>query len=90
VPPAGQMGMPGSAVVETQRDLEGLEGPSRITSSAGRVRFAFKCCINGISVRMLMRGRSGAFGLGLVAASARSVDVIRIERLRPSGSSTTT
>jgi hypothetical protein len=28
-----------AAVLETQRDLEGLEGPSRITSSAKRARF---------------------------------------------------
>jgi hypothetical protein len=90
VPPAGWMCVLGSAaVLETQRDLEGLEGPSRITSSAKRARFAVKCCINGISVRTLMRGRFAAIGAG-ASASARSVDAIRIERLRPSGSSITT
>jgi hypothetical protein len=89
-PPADRIGMPESAVVATQRDLGGLEEPSRITSSARRVRFAFKCCINGMMVRTLIRGGSHASGLGVPPASARSVDAIRIERRRPSGSSTTT
>src|SRR6266480_2254393 len=87
-PSADQMGMPESAVVETQRDVEGLEEPSRITSSARRVRFAFKCCINGMMVRTLMRGRSHPLGSRVSTASARSVEAI--ERRRPSGSSTTT
>src|SRR6266550_3791980 len=89
-PPTGRMGGSESAVVETQRDLEGLEGTSRITSSARNVRLAFKCCINGMMVRALMRGGSDTFGLGVTTPSARSVDAIRIERLRPSASSTTT
>src|ERR1700734_485776 len=55
-PAAGGMRRRVSAVVETQRDAEGLELPSRITSSARRARFALKCCTNGISVRMLIRG----------------------------------
>jgi len=82
--------MPETAVMETQCDLEGLEGPSRITSSVRRLRILFKCCAKGINVRALMRDRSDAFALGAIAASARSVDAIRIERLRPSGSSTIT
>src|SRR6266700_2380454 len=89
-PPTGRMGGSESAVVETQRDLEGLEGTSRITSSARNVRLAFKCCINGMMVRALMRGGSDTFGLGVTTPSARSVAAIRIERLRPSASSTTT
>jgi len=76
--------------VETQRDLEGLDAPSRITSSPRRFRFALKYCINGISVRALMRGTSVTFGTWLIDAAARSVEVIRIERRRPSGSATTT
>jgi hypothetical protein len=48
-----------------------------------------KCCSNGISVRTLIRGASGASGR-IGAASARSVDAIRTDRRRPSGSSTTT
>jgi hypothetical protein len=82
--------VPESAVTETQRDLEGLEGPSRITSLVRRLRILFKCCAKGINVRALMRGRPAAFALSAIAASARSVDAIRIERLRPSDSSTTT
>ena len=78
-----------STLVETQRDAEGLELPSRITSSARRARFALKCCTNGISVRMLIRGRSGATP-DVITVVARSVDEIRIGRLRPSGNSTTT
>src|SRR5271170_6247693 len=41
---AGPMSRLASTVVETQRDVEGLELPSRITSLARRARFAFKCC----------------------------------------------
>ena len=78
-----------STVVKTQRNAEGLELPSRITSSARGVRFALKCCTNGISVRMLIRGRSGATP-DVITVVARSVDEIRIGRLRPSGNSTTT
>jgi hypothetical protein len=78
-----------STVVETQRNAEGLELPSRITSSARGVRFALKCCTNAISVRTLIRGRSGATP-DVITVVARSVDEIRIGRLRPSGNSTTT
>jgi hypothetical protein len=78
-----------STVVETQRDAEGLELPSRITSSARKARFALKCCANGISVRTLMRARSGA-APDAVTVAARLVDAIRIDRFRPSGNSTTT
>jgi hypothetical protein len=77
-----------STVVETQRNAKGLELPSRITSSARRARFALKCCTNGISVRMLMRGRSGA-APDVITVAARSVEAIRIGRFRPSGNSTT-
>jgi hypothetical protein len=45
----------------TLRDVEGLGWSSRITSSAKRESFAFKCRVNGISVRTLTRGRSAAF-----------------------------
>jgi len=86
---AGGMRRRVSAVVETQRDAEGLELPSRITSSARRARFALKCCTNGISVRTLIRGRSDA-APDAITVAARSVEAIRIERFRPSGSSTTT
>ena len=85
-PPGGPTSLPKPAGVETQRDLEGLGAPSRITSSPRRFRFALKYCINGISVRALMRGSSATSETGLVDAAARSVDVIRIERCRPSGS----
>jgi hypothetical protein len=84
---AGRMSRPVSTAVETQRDAEGLELPSRITSSARRARFALKCCINGISVRTLIRGRSGA--PDTVTVEARSVEAIRIDRFRPSGNATT-
>ena len=77
-----------STVVETQRDVEGLELPSRITSLARRARFAFKCCTNGISVRTLIRGRLGV-APDVITVPAKSVDVIRIDRFRPSGNSTT-
>jgi hypothetical protein len=76
-------------VVETQRDAEGLELSSRITFSARRARFALKCCINGISVRTLIRGRSGA-PPDVITVAARSVEAIRIGGFRPSGNSTTT
>jgi hypothetical protein len=78
-----------SAVVEKQRDAEGLELPSRITSSARKARFALKCCTNGISVRMLIRGRSDA-APDVITIAARSVEAMRIGRFRPSGNSTTT
>jgi hypothetical protein len=84
---AGGMSRPVSTAVETQRDAEGLELPSRITSSARTARFALKCCINGISVRTLIRGRLGA--PDVVTVEARSVDEIRIDRFRPSGNATT-
>src|ERR1700733_14104369 len=58
--PAGGTRRRVSTLVETQRDAEELELPSRITSSARRARFAPKCCTNGISVRTLIRARSGA------------------------------
>jgi hypothetical protein len=83
------MGMLDPAV-ETQRDPEPLVESSRITSSARRARLAFKCCVNGISVRTLIQGKLGRFELKRAAASPRSVEAISIERLRPSGSSTTT
>ena len=75
---------------ETQRDAQALERPSRITSSTGRRRFALKYCINGISVRTLIRPTSDGGESGRTVASARSVHATRIERLRPSASSTTT
>ena len=78
-----------STVVETQRDAEGLELSSRITSSARRARFALKCCTNGISVRTLIRGRSGA-APDEITVAPRSVEAIGIGRFRPSGNSTTT
>src|ERR1700694_579136 len=45
-PPDGRVGLPKSAAVDTQRDLKGVGGPSRITFSSRRLRFALKCCIN--------------------------------------------
>src|SRR5215216_5159099 len=42
------------------------------------------------AVRALIRGRAGTFGFGATAASPRSVEEIRIDRLRPSDNSTTT
>jgi hypothetical protein len=89
-PPDGRVGLPKSAVVDTQRDLEGVGGPSRITFSSRRLRFALKCCINGISVRALMRGSLGISRPGTVGASARLVDAIRTDLRRPSGNATTT
>src|SRR5713226_168049 len=83
---AGGMHRRASTVVETQRDAEGLELPSRITSSAGRARFALKCCTNGISVRTLIRARSGA-APDVITVAARLVEAIRIGRFRPSGNS---
>jgi hypothetical protein len=76
------------AVVDTHPDPEALVGSSRITSSARRARLAFKCCVNGISVRTLIQGKPGRLELR-AAASPRSVEAIAIERLRPSGNSTT-
>jgi hypothetical protein len=76
-------------LVETQRDAEGLELPSRITSSARRARFALKCCTNGIRMRTLIRGRLRA-APDVITVAARSVEAIRIGRFRPSGNSTTT
>jgi hypothetical protein len=67
---AGGMGRLVQTVVETQRDVEGLELPSRITSSVRRARFAFKCCT-------------------AITVEPRSVEATRIDRFRPSGSSTT-
>src|SRR5262245_18471899 len=84
------VGMHGAVMAETQRALERLVGPSRITSSARRARLAFKCCVNGISVRKLIRGMADPFALDAMGASPRSVEDTRIERLRPSESSTTT
>jgi hypothetical protein len=54
------VGVPETAVTETQRDLEGLEGPSRITSLVRRLRILFKCCAKGINVRALMGGGPAA------------------------------
>src|SRR5438105_11251306 len=71
--PAGPMRVPESTLVETQRDVEGLVWPSRITSSARRLRFASKCCINGISVRRLILGRAGPFGLDAIVGASASV-----------------
>ncbi|MET4323653.1 hypothetical protein ABIC02_007443 [Bradyrhizobium sp. RT5a] len=51
-PPDGRAGLPKSAADDTQRDLEGVGGPSRITFSSRKPRFALK-----FSVRALMRGR---------------------------------
>jgi hypothetical protein len=82
--------MRGAGMAETQPALEGLVGPSRITSSARRARLAFKCCVNGISVRKLIRCTADPFALDAMGASPRSVEDTRIERLRPSESSTTT
>src|SRR5712691_12541511 len=62
--PTGGAGMRGAGMAATQRALEGLVGPSRITSSARRARLAFKCCVNGISVRKLIRGTADPFALG--------------------------
>jgi hypothetical protein len=89
-PPDGRVGLPKSAAVDTQRDLEGVGGPSRITFSSRRLRFALKYCINGISVRALMRGSLGISRPGTVGASARLVDAIRTDLRRPSGNATTT
>jgi hypothetical protein len=86
---AGGMSRLASTAVETQRDVEGLELPSRITSSARRARFALKCCANGISERTLIRGRSGA-APDVITVAVRSVEPIRIDRFRPSDNSTTT
>jgi hypothetical protein len=62
--PTGGAGMLGAGMAETQRVLEGLVGPLRITSSARRARLAFKCCVNGISVRTLIHDiRGGAGGI---------------------------
>ena len=88
--PTGGAGMRGAGMTETQRVLERLVGPSRITSSARRARLAFKCCVNGISVRKLIRGTAASFAFDAIGASPRSVEDTRIERFRPSESSTTT
>ncbi|WGR93551.1 hypothetical protein MTX20_02945 [Bradyrhizobium sp. ISRA435] len=88
-PCGGLVDLPMSVGVDTQRDLEAVGGSSRITFSSRRLRLALKCCINGISVRALMRGRSAAFGWEVIV-SARSVEAIRTPRRRPSGSATTT
>ncbi len=86
-PPGGRVDLPTLAGVDTQRDLEAVGGSSRITFSSRSLRFALKCCINGMSVRALMRGRSAM--LAQFGGSARSVDAIRTPRRRPSGSATT-
>src|SRR5258708_23079620 len=87
--PTGEAGTPDAGVAETQRVLEGCVGPSRITSSARRARLAFKCCVNGISVRTLIRGTADPFAFDAMDGLPRSVEDTRIERLRPSESSTT-
>jgi len=69
--------MPGAGVAKTQRVLEGCVGPSRITSSARRARLAFKCRVNGISVRTLIRGTTDPFALAVMGSSPRSVDDTR-------------
>lgn len=87
---AGRMRRPESTAIETLRDAEELEESSRITSSTRRDSVAFKCRANGISVRTLTRGGSSALLSAGVDAWPRSVEEIRIERLRPSGNATTT
>jgi hypothetical protein len=87
--PTGGAGVLGAGMAETQRVLEGLVGPSRITSSARKARLAFKCRVNGISVRTLIRGTADPAAFDAVDGLPRSVDDTRIERLRPSESSTT-
>ena len=88
--PDGRADLPRSAGVDTQRDLDAVGGSSRITFSSRRPGLALKCCINGISVRALIRGRLAAFGWEVIGVSARSVDAIRTARRRPSGSATMT
>jgi hypothetical protein len=87
--PIGGARMLGAGMAETPRVLEGLVGPSRITSSARRARLAFKCRVNGISVRTLIRGTADSFESDAMGGPPRSVDDTRIERLRPSESCTT-
>jgi len=87
--PTGGASMIGAGMAETPRVPEGLLGPSRITSSARRARLAFKCRVNGIRVRKLIRGTADPFESDAMGGSLRSVDDTRIERLRPSGSCTT-
>jgi hypothetical protein len=86
---AGGARMLGADMAETPRVLEGPVRPSRITSSARRARLAFKCRVNGIRVRKLIRGTADPFESEAMGGSPRSVDDTRIERLRPSESSTT-
>ena|SRR5208283_178927 len=74
----------------TRRDAEGLEESSRITSSASRDSVALKWRANAVRVRTLIRGRSAGDRSASGASRARSVEAIRIERRRPSGSATTT
>src|SRR5665213_1447257 len=66
--PTGEAGTPGAGMAKTQRVLEGCVGPSRITSSARRARLAFKCRVNGISVRTLIRGTADPFALAVMGA----------------------
>jgi hypothetical protein len=87
---AGRMRRPESTAIETLRDAEELEESSRITSSTRRDSVAFKCRANGISVRTLTRGGSSCLLSAGGDAWPRSVQEIRIERLRPSGNATTT
>jgi Sulfotransferase family len=65
-------------------------GSSRITSSMRRFRILSRCCAKGISVRTLMRGRLAAGIRPEPSGALRSVALIRIARLRPSGNLTTT
>jgi hypothetical protein len=88
-PPIDGPCMLGAGMKETQHFLEGLVGPLRITSSAWRARLAFRCRVNGISVRTLIRGTADPFVSDAIGGPPRSVDDTRIERLRPSESCTT-
>jgi hypothetical protein len=89
-PPKAGGCRPGS-VVETQRDdVEGLVGSSRITSSVRRFRILSRCRAKGIRMRTLMRGRLAAGVRPEQSDALRSVALIRIERLCPSGNLTTT
>src|ERR1700674_4115577 len=72
--PTGEAATPDAGVAETPRALGGGVGPSRITSSARRARLAFKCCVNGISVRTLIRGTADPFAFAVMGGSPRSVD----------------
>ena len=77
--------------LETQHDA-GAVGwwPSRITSSAEAASVGVKWRANGSRVRTLMRGRSDARGDATDDGVPRSVADRRMERRRPSPSSTTT